>query len=137
MFVYEVQLVQPLRHGGSARAACTLGLVLLAVASVHGREQPSAHPTDEAEVFTGGEVTTPGRAVKPPAIAYWKIAASLQVAPGERPMRVGLLLPLSDGRQDVVTRRARAPGFRLREVVDAGNVRAEWTGVAPSGATIA
>src|SRR6185295_525944 len=141
MFEYGVQLVHlPLRRRPRARfapSACAFGLALLAAGAGYGRERTPAHPTDESEVFTGGEVITPGPAVKPPAIAYWKVRATFRVPPGERQIRVGVLVPLSDGRQNVLARRTHAPGFRLHEATDAGNLRAEWTGAAPSGATIA
>jgi transglutaminase-like putative cysteine protease len=140
MFEYEVQLVHlPLRGRPGARfapSACAFGLALLMAGAAYGREPTPAHPSDESEVFTGGEVVTPGPAVKPPAIAYWKVRATFRVPPGERPIRVGVLVPLSDARQDVLARRTHAPGFRLHEATDAGNLRAEWTGAAPSGATI-
>src|SRR5207253_1698643 len=43
------------------------------------------------------------------------------------PVRVGVLVPLSDGRQDVLGRRAAAPGFHFRESEVSPNLRAEWT----------
>jgi hypothetical protein len=145
MFEYEVQLVHPPRHGHrrepGARTArgcrlALLGALFLAASAVQGREAVAPHPSDETEVFTGGEVVRPGHAVKPPSIAYWKVRASFRVPAGERPLRIGLLVPLSDARQDVLARRTHAPGFHLQEAVQEANLRAEWTGAAPGGALI-
>jgi transglutaminase-like putative cysteine protease len=117
-------------------AGAVLAAVLLAAAAARARERTPAHPSDETEVFTGAEEVGPGEAPRRPALSYWKVRATLQVQTAEHPVRVRLLVPLSDGRQDVLARRTVAPGFRFREVEDAPNLRAEWTAPATPGATI-
>src|SRR6266850_3817883 len=70
-------------------------VVLLAVTAAAARERVGAHPSDETEVFTGGEEVEPGEAPKRPALAYWKVRATLRVPPAERAVHVGLFVPLS------------------------------------------
>ena len=105
--------------------------LVIAAAPLGARERVIAHPPDETEVFTGGEEVAPGEVPRRPALAYWKIRATLRVPADEQLLHVGLLVPLSDGRQDVLGRRTVAPGFRFREAGMTLNLRAEWTGVTP------
>jgi len=112
----------------SARLGVAFLVATIAATAVHGRERLEAHPSDDTEVFTGGEEVMPGGAPKRPAIAYWNVLATLRVPAAGRPVHVGMLVPLSDGRQDILARRAAAPTFRFRESVDGPNLRAEWTG---------
>ena len=112
----------------SARLGVAFLVATIAATAVHGRERLEAHPSDDTEVFTGGEEVMPGGAPKRPAIAYWNVLATLRVPAAARPVHVGMLVPLSDGRQDILARRAAAPTFRFRESVDGPNLRAEWTG---------
>ncbi len=121
------------------RAATALAL---GVAVVVGTPRPTAgrgrlapHPNDEHETFTGAEEDT-GTEVARAAVSYWTVRATLRVATTDQPVRVGLLVPLSDGRQDVVMRRTKAPGFRLQETPVPPNLRANWAGGAPTGGTI-
>jgi len=62
-----------------------------------------------------------------PALGYWKVRLTLRIPATQRPVRVGVLMPLSDGRQDVLGRRVAAPGFQFRESVAPPNQRVEWT----------
>src|SRR2546428_9277403 len=48
-----------------------------AVAPALGREPVGAHPSDETEVFTGGEEVVRGAAPKRPAPAYWSGRATM------------------------------------------------------------
>ncbi|HZP43137.1 MAG TPA: UUP1 family membrane protein [Candidatus Binatia bacterium] len=109
------------------RFATTLALVLVAVAPAASARRP-AHPLDDEDVVAGTEAVERGRAGRPPAVAYWHVRAALRVAAGEGPMHVALLVPLSDGRQDVLTRRAAATGLSFRETQQPPNLRAEWSG---------
>jgi transglutaminase-like putative cysteine protease len=110
--------------------------LVLAAAVAAGRERPPAHPSDDTEVFTGGEESTPGRAPRRPALAYWKVRATFDVGATTGPVRLGLLVPLSDARQDVLARRTVASGFRFREEVSGSNLRAQWTGRGSAGTRI-
>ena len=103
---------------------------------VVARERGGLHPADETEVFTGGEEVERGEAPKRPALAYWKVRATLRVPAGEGAVHVALFVPVSDGRQDVLARRAIAPGFRFREGGVPPNLRVEWSGVPGKDATI-
>jgi transglutaminase-like putative cysteine protease len=108
----------------------------LAAPRADGRERPAPHPSDETEVFTGGEDVERGRTARPPAVSYWKVRTTLRVSEVDRALRVGLLVPVSDARQEVLGRRATAPGFRFAEVEAAPNLRAEWVGSAARGGTL-
>ena len=99
---------------------------LLVSATAWARAPEPAHPGHETEVFTGGEETAQGATPRRPALAYWKLRLTVRVPSTERPVRVGVLVPLSDGRQDVLGRRAAAPGFHFRESEAPPNLRAEW-----------
>src|ERR1051325_10135231 len=116
-------------YAGQMRPGLVAIALLIAAAPLGARERVTAHPADETEVFTGGEEVAPGEVPRRPALAYWKIRATLRVPAGEEPLHVGLLVPLSDGRQDVLGRRTVAPGFRFREAGETPNLRAEWSGV--------
>jgi transglutaminase-like putative cysteine protease len=114
-----------------------MAAVVLLAAAAGARERGPVHPSDETEVFTGGEEVAPGEAPRRPALAYWRVRARLRLPAGERPVRVGLLVPLSDGRQHVLGRRAVAPGLSFREVGGPVALRAEWSGTPGKGAEIA
>ena len=127
----------PPRSPCGARASLlTALLLLLAIARAGAREHPLPHPSDETEVFTGGEEVEGGAAPRRPALAYWKVRATLRAPAAVPALTVGLLVPLSDGRQDVLARRTVAPGFRYREIGDGTNLRVEWRGAAPAGAML-
>jgi hypothetical protein len=113
-----------------------LSAVALAASLAEARARAPAHPIDETEVFTGGEEVEPGQAPRRPAVTYWKLTATLRVGASTQPVHIGLLVPLSDGRQDVLARRAAATGFRFREDAVAQNLRAEWAADASAGGTL-
>ncbi|MFN8543422.1 MAG: 7TM domain-containing protein [Candidatus Binatia bacterium] len=120
---------------GAVRRAVFLVAVLL-VASVAGaRPQEGTQPGDETEVFTGTEDVPGGARRELPALRYWRVRATLRVPAGARG-RVAVLVPLSDGRQDVLARRVTAPGFRFRELEETPNLRAEWLGDEHGGGTM-
>src|ERR1043166_1573732 len=121
-------------YAGQMRPGVVAIALLIAAAPLGARV--TAHPADETEVFTGGEEVAPGEVPRRPALAYWKIRAPLHVPADEEPLHVGLLVPLSAGRQDVLGRPTAAPGFRFREAGITPNLRAEWTGVSPRPTTI-
>src|SRR5437016_4192540 len=121
---------------GARASLLTALLLLLAIARAGAREHPLPHPSDETEVFTGGEEVEGGAAPRRPALAYWKVRATLRAPAAVPALTVGLLVPLSDGRQDVLARRTVAPGFRYREIGDGTNLRVEWRGAAPAGAML-
>jgi transglutaminase-like putative cysteine protease len=115
----------------SARAGA---LLLAALACRAGaRERTLPHPSDETEVFTGGEEVAEGQAARPPAMRYWKVRALLTVPRTSVPIHLGLLLPPSDARQSVLARRASAPGFAFRETQEPPNVRGDWSAERTSG----
>jgi transglutaminase-like putative cysteine protease len=120
----------------NTRLRLTLLSVLLLARPLGAGQLVPAHPADEAEVFSGGEEAAPGEEPPHPALAYWKVRATLQVAATDRPFDLGLLVPLSDGRQDILSRRTTAVGFRFREVEQPSNLRAEWFGDAAGPRTI-
>src|SRR5437667_3182825 len=102
-------------------------VVVLAAVPAWTLPREAVHPSDDTEVFTGGEETARGATPARPALGYWKVRLTLRVPATERAVRVGVLMPLSDGRQDVLGRRVAAPGFQFRESVVTPNQRAEWT----------
>jgi hypothetical protein len=89
------------------------------------------HAGDDTEVFTGTEEVPGGGASRTPALTYWRVRAALTVGAFTKPARVGLLLPLSDGRQDILMRHAVAPGWRFEEMQAGPNLRAQWSATPP------
>ena len=118
-------------------AACALIYALGVAMPGQAREQVPLHPADETEVFSGTEETGTGEEAPRPSLGYWKVRAVVQVPPTTRRFSLKLLVPLSDGRQDVLGRRTTAPGFRFRETQAAPNLRAEWTAEPGAARTIA
>src|SRR5438445_4090399 len=102
-------------------------VVVLAAVPAWTLPREAAHPSDDTEVFTGAEETARGATPARPAPGYWKVRLTLRIPATQRPVRVGVLMPLSDGRQDVLGRRVAAPGFQFRESVAPPNQRVEWT----------
>ena len=102
-------------------------VVVLATVPAWTLPREPAHPSDDTEVFTGAEETARGATPARPALGYWKVRLTLRIPATQRPVRVGVLMPLSDGRQDVLGRRVAAPGFQFRESVAPPNQRVEWT----------
>src|SRR5207244_2307961 len=107
-----------------AAAVVCLGVLAWAVPT---HAVSSHHAGDETEVFTGSEEVAGGGATRTPTLTYWRVRAALTVGAFARPARVGLLLPLSDGRQDVLMRRVVAPGWRFEETGAGPNLRAQWS----------
>ena len=117
-------------------AVVVVVVVVTVAAPGRTREHTAAHPSDETEVFTGAEEMESGHAAKPPALAYWTVRATLQLPAAGRPIHTSLLVPLSDGRQDVLARRTTAPGLAFRETLEGPNMRAEWTGGGEAATTV-
>src|SRR6185295_10554038 len=114
-----------------------VAVLVFAAASAGARERGTPHPSDDTEVYTGGDEVAPGEAPKRPALAYWRLRATLHLPAAAGPVRVAMLVPLSDGRQDVLARRTLATGFRFREDGTGANLRAEWNGASEKPAEIA
>ncbi|MCW5891753.1 MAG: hypothetical protein KIT14_14570 [bacterium] len=110
----------------AVRAACILLVFGLGVGVEHSAGAPAPARSD-TEVFSGAEETTPARAQRPPAVGYWRVRTEITVGAATEPSRVAMLVPLSDGRQDVLVRRMAAPGFRVAERQEPPNLQVEWT----------
>ncbi len=113
-----------------------MAAAFVAVLAIAARAEVPADPgADETEVFTGGEeVGRAGPAHRP--VGYWKTELTLRVPASDRPVHVGLLAPLSDGRQDVLARRIAAPGFATREESLGPNLRVDWSADRTAATTI-
>lgn len=61
-----------------------------------------------------------------PATAYWKIAVTMTLSDPLPGSHVQMLLPLSDGRQSILTRRASVSGVSYREQTDGLNLWGHW-----------
>ena len=61
-----------------------------------------------------------------PTIQYWNVTFSMRVEPTSTPVHVRVLVPLSDGRQGIMSRRARPSAFRFREDSVGPNFWAHW-----------
>ncbi|HXG19362.1 MAG TPA: 7TM domain-containing protein [Methylomirabilota bacterium] len=87
---------------------------------------------DEEPIFSTEDALTtpetPRRAESPayPATAYWKITVSIALPKPAAGSHVQMLLPLSDGRQSVLSRRASVTGASYREEADGLNLWGHW-----------
>ncbi|MBI3304274.1 MAG: transglutaminase family protein, partial [Deltaproteobacteria bacterium] len=87
---------------------------------------------DEEPVFSSDEAVTtsgaPSGTSSPshPATAYWQVTAAMTLAAAAPGSHVQMLLPLSDGRQSVLARRASAEGVSYREEADGLNLWGHW-----------
>jgi transglutaminase-like putative cysteine protease len=61
-----------------------------------------------------------------PAITYWNVALTVQIEPSADPVHVGMLVPVSDGRQAILSRTIRPSAFRFREETFGPNLRVHW-----------
>ena len=126
----------------AATGLVLVGLLVVAPVLAAARREPARPGSggtsgDETALFTGSEEVGGGRHTPPLAVRYWRVRAGLEAGPLDRAARVGMLVPLSDGRQDVLARRVVAPGVGLAEVQSPPNLRAEWRLAPGAHATIA
>ena len=64
--------------------------------------------------------------VLPAAHAYWDVRVQLSLTAVQPGTHISMLLPLSDGRQSIVSRRTYTPGFQYWEETDAVNLWGHW-----------
>jgi len=107
--------------GFGALRALALLLVVLAV------PVRAAAPQGEQEIFPGSAEPAPTAAAFRPATAYWKVSLSVLVGPSEPGAWFRLKLPLSDGRQAILTREIAAESFRVNEATDGANLVGTWS----------
>lgn len=86
------------------------------------RALPRASEPD-TRVFGASEAPRTGQK---PTIRYWKVAISMEVAPTNVPAHVRMLVPLSDGRQAILSRHVRPSAFRFEEQSVGPNLWARW-----------
>jgi hypothetical protein len=106
------------------RCLVCLGLVLGLVSLSFAQDEEPIFSSDEALTAA----STPGDTLSPtyPATAYWKVAATMTLAAAVPGTHVQMLLPLSDGRQSVLSRRTGADGVNYREEADGLNLWGHW-----------
>ncbi len=91
----------------------------------------------EKEIFPAGpEPTQPPESSRPTTI-YWKVSVELRVGPSEPGAWFRLTLPLSDGRQTILSRQVAEEGFETRESGDKLNFFGSWTRQTGSGESTA
>lgn len=116
------------------RLAVVAGLLLLA--SVVPAQAPP-RPTRGTEVFTGAdEALRPRERPATPVTTYWRVELAVKMRGAASGAHAQVLLPLSDERQEVLTRRAEAAGFSYREEPEPPNLWGHWTRTAPVEAAI-
>src|SRR5215471_16181081 len=87
---------------------------------------------DEEPIFGSDEALTaassPNDTLSPThlATAYWKVAALMTLTAAAPGAHVQMLLPLSDGRQSVLSRHTGADGINYREEADGLNLWGHW-----------
>jgi transglutaminase-like putative cysteine protease len=85
-------------------------------------------------VFTGGgEAPSPRDKPSKPVTTYWHVQLFVKMTDAAAGAHAQVLLPLSDGHQEVLERRVGADGFSYREEPEAPNLWGHWTRVADAG----
>src|SRR5713101_8707905 len=107
-----------------ARCLACLCLLFCLVSASFAQDEEPIFSSDEAltTASTPNETNSPVH----PATAYWKVAATMTLAAAAPGTHVQMLLPLSDGRQSVLARRASADGVNYREEADGLNLWGHW-----------
>src|SRR5262245_26847735 len=106
------------------RCLVCLSLVLCLVSLSFAQDEEPIFSSDEALTTA----STPNDILSPtyPATAYWKVAATMTLAAAVPGTHVQMLLPLSDGRQSVLSRHTGADGVNYREEADGLNLWGHW-----------
>jgi transglutaminase-like putative cysteine protease len=87
---------------------------------------------DEEQVFSGddafsaAEVQNSSSSPAHLATTYWQVTAVMDLTAAVPGARVQMLVPLSDGRQSILARRASADGVRYHEEADGLNLWGHW-----------
>jgi hypothetical protein len=104
-----------------------VSLILVVVGGTAAAEA-QATPTTGTAVFTGQDEARPARE-KPalPTTTYWRVQAFVKLAQAQVGAHVQMLLPLSDDRQQVLTREISSDGLSFREEPQRDNVWGHWT----------
>jgi hypothetical protein len=120
----------------TARGALLLAVLVLGAPPISGATSPpmpaalSATPAPGASAADTQLFGSPddGARIRPrkPTITYWKVSISMNVAATSTPAHVRMLVPLSDGRQAILTRRIRPSAFHFEEQSLGPNLWARW-----------
>ena len=115
------------RFAGILRRVTVLCALLFLLQGVATNGQDPTPRETRTEVFTGaGEAP---RAVERPSIpttAYWRVEAYVRLPNADLGSRVEMFLPLSDGRQRILSRGLLGDGWSFREDGVASNLRGVW-----------
>ena len=109
-----------------------LCLVLSLVSTGFAQEDEPVFSKDEA--LTTADVPGGTRSPAHLATAYWNVAVSMTLSAAPPGTYVQMLLPLSDGRQSVISRRTTTEGVSYREEADGLNLWGHWLVTAVSEA---
>ncbi len=110
-------------------ASCRLAVIVgLGLASVSVAAAADQTPTAGTEVFTGRDEAKQARE-KPalPATTYWRVQAFMKLGAANPGAHAQMLVPLSDARQQVLTRRIITDGWNFREEPQRDNLWGHWT----------
>src|SRR5207248_10900190 len=88
------------------------------------QEEESVFSNEDA--LTAPEVRAWADSPTHPATAYWRVTVTMALSKAPPNSHVQMLLPLSDGRQSVLARRASATGVSYREEADGLNLWGHW-----------
>lgn len=81
-------------------------------------------PSPETQLYPASEEPR-SKPVKP-TTTYWKVAVGLRVTEPEEPARIKMFVPMSDGRQSVVSRRVMGENLKQEEGSDGTNLWSVW-----------
>ncbi|MGH7820604.1 MAG: 7TM domain-containing protein, partial [Candidatus Binatia bacterium] len=109
------------------RALGALGGVLLGVPLL-----ALVRAEDEKQIFPASSDATAPPAEFRPITTYWRVSVAVQLGATEPGAWFRLALPISTGRQAVLSREIAADGFTIEEVTEGPNLIGRWTRTEPA-----
>ena len=117
------------------RACFALVFAALLLAADAGSAEGAAEK--EATIFPSGPPKAAEGEEFRPTTSYWKVAMTVAVGPSEPASWFRMTLPISDGRQAILSREIVAEGLTMREILTNENILAEWVNTTPQAARAA
>jgi len=106
-------------------AVSALIIVVLAYGPLGYAAKPASEGGGDTSVFSPSEEAGQKKPQKP-TITYWNVTVSLDVGRTDEAASVRMLVPISDGRQSILSREVPPTSFTFSEEVVGANLFARW-----------
>ncbi|MGH7858910.1 MAG: transglutaminase-like domain-containing protein, partial [Candidatus Binatia bacterium] len=113
------------------RALGALGCILLAAPLL-----VVARAEDEKEIFPSSPESPPVPSEFRPTTTYWKVSLAVELGPSGPDGWFQMALPISNGRQAILSREIAAEGFTTEELAEGSNLVGRWTRTQPSESSV-